>query len=73
MLRLEEYQVRCRETALPARTMSELASDIEGGDLPEIIAEQLGDVLRWVAAYAERIGYTLSEIAEGGLEHDNKV
>ncbi len=59
MLRLEEYQVKCYGSALPEESVEVLGR-------MEVSPEVACKLLRWVAEYAERCGYTLSEIAEYG-------
>ena len=69
MIRLEEFQVKCYERKCPERSVTEVAQELEdkvnGIDVDkEEVADSLRDMLVYVAKFADKIGYTLGEVAE---------
>ena len=69
MIRLEEFQVKCYERECPERSITEVAQELEdkvnGIDVnKEEVADSLRDMLVYVAKFADKIGYTLGEVAE---------
>ena len=69
MIRLEEFQVKCYERECPERSITEVAQELEdkvnGLDVDkEEVADSLRDMLVYVAKFADKIGYTLGEVAE---------
>lgn len=69
MIRLEEFQVKCYERECPERSITEVAQELEDKvndtDVDkEEVADSLRDMLVYVAKFADRIGYTLGEVAE---------
>ena len=69
MIRLEEFQVKCYERECPERSLTEVAQELEdkvnGIDVDkEEVADSLRDMLVYVAKFADKIGYTLGEVAE---------
>ena len=69
MIRLEEFQVKCYERECPERSVTEVAQELEdkvnGTDVDkEEVADSLRDMLVYVAKFADKIGYTLGEVAE---------
>lgn len=69
MIRLEEFQVKCYERECPERSITEVAQELEdkvnGVDVDkEEVADSLRDMLVYVAKFADKIGYTLGEVAE---------
>lgn len=69
MIRLEEFQVKCYERECPERSITEVAQELEdkvnGIDVDkEEVADSLRDMLVYVAKFADKIGYTLGEVAE---------
>ena len=69
MIRLEEFQVKCYERECPERSITEVARELEdkvnGIDVnKEEVADSLRDMLVYVAKFADKIGYTLGEVAE---------
>lgn len=69
MIRLEEFQVKCYERKYPERSVTEVAQELEdkvnGTDVDkEEVADSLRDMLVYVAKFADKIGYTLGEVAE---------
>ena len=69
MIRLEEFQVKCYERECPERSITEVARKLEdkvnGIDVDkEEVADSLRDMLVYVAKFADKIGYTLGEVAE---------
>lgn len=69
MIRLEEFQVKCYERECPERSVTEVAQELEdkvnGTEVDkEEIADSLRDMLVYVAKFADKIGYTLGEVAE---------
>ena len=69
MIRLEEFQVKCYERECPERSITEVAQGLEdkvnGIDVDkEEVADSLRDMLVYVAKFADKIGYTLGEVAE---------
>ena len=69
MIRLEEFQVKCYERECPERSVTEVAQELEnkvnGIDVDkEEVADSLRDMLVYVAKFADKIGYTLGEVAE---------
>ena len=69
MIRLEEFQVKCYERECPERSITEVARELEdkvnGIDVDkEEVADSLRDMLVYVAKFADKIGYTLVEVAE---------
>lgn len=69
MIRLEEFQVKCYERECPERSITEVARELEdkvnGIDVDkEEVADSLRDMLVYVAKFADKIGYTLGEVAE---------
>lgn len=69
MIRLEEFQVKCYERECPERSIAEVAQELEdkvnGIDVDkEEVADSLRDMLVYVAKFADKIGYTLGEVAE---------
>ena len=69
MIRLEEFQVKCYERKCPERSVTEVAQELEdkvNGIVvdKEEVADSLRDMLVYVAKFADKIGYTLGEVAE---------
>ena len=69
MIRLEEFQVKCYERECPERSVTEVAQELEdkvNGIVvdTEEVADSLRDMLVYVAKFADKIGYTLGEVAE---------
>ena len=69
MMRLEEFQVKCYERECPERSVTEVAQELEdkvNGIVvdTEEVADSLRDMLVYVAKFADKIGYTLGEVAE---------
>ena len=69
MIRLEEFQVKCYERECPERSVTEVAQELEdkvnGTEVDkEAVADSLRDMLVYVAKFADKIGYTLGEVAE---------
>ena len=65
MIRLEEFQVKCYEREYPERSITEVAQELEDiGEDKEKVADLLRDMLVYVAKFADKIGYTLGEVAE---------
>lgn len=73
MIRLEEFQVKCYERKCPERAIIDVATELENGingvplftdEDKERLADSLRDMLVYVAKFADRIGYTLGEVAE---------
>lgn len=69
MIRLEEFQVKCYERECPERSITEVAQELEdkvnGTEVDkEEVADSLRDMLVYVAKFADKIGYTLGEVAE---------
>lgn len=65
MIRLEEFQVKCYEREYPERSITEVAQELEDiGEDKEKVADSLRDMLVYVAKLADKIGYTLGEVAE---------
>ena len=69
MIRLEEFQVKCYERECPERSITEVAQELEdkvNGIVvdTEEVADSLRDMLVYVAKFADKIGYTLGEVAE---------
>lgn len=69
MIRLEEFQVKCYERECPERSVTEVAQELEdkvnSTDVDkEEVADSLRDMLVYVAKFADKIGYTLGEVAE---------
>lgn len=65
MIRLEEFQVKCYERKYPERSITEVAQELEDiGEDKEKVADSLRDMLVYVAKLADKIGYTLGEVAE---------
>lgn len=69
MIRLEEFQVKCYERECPERSITEVAQELEDKvndtDVDkEEVADSLRDMLVYVAKFADKIGYTLGEVAE---------
>ena len=65
MIRLEEFQVKCYERKYPERSITEVAQELEDiGEDKEKVADLLRDMLVYVAKLADKIGYTLGEVAE---------
>ena len=69
MIRLEEFQVKCYERECPERSVTEVAQELEdkvdGTEVDkEVVADSLRDMLVYVAKFADKIGYTLGEVAE---------
>lgn len=65
MIRLEEFQVKCYERKYPERSITEVAQELEDiGEDKEKVADLLRDMLVYVAKFADKIGYTLGEVAE---------
>ena len=69
MIRLEEFQVKCYERECPERSITEVAQELEDkvNDIDvdkEEVADSLRDMLVYVAKFADKIGYTLGEVAE---------
>lgn len=65
MIRLEEFQVKCYERKYPERSITEVAQELEDiGEDKEKVADSLRDMLVYVAKFADKIGYTLGEVAE---------
>lgn len=73
MIRLEEFQVKCYERKCPGRSVTEVAQELEDkvngivvftDEDREEVADSLRDMLVYVAKFADKIGYTLGEVAE---------
>ena len=73
MIRLEEFQVKCYERECPERSVTEVAQFLEDkvngivvftDEGKEEVADALRDMLVYVSKFADRIGYTLGEVAE---------
>lgn len=65
MIRLEEFQVKCYERKYPERSITEVAQELADiGEDKEKVADSLRDMLVYVAKFADKIGYTLGEVAE---------
>lgn len=61
--------MKCYERKCPERSVTEVAQELEdkvnGIDVDkEEVADSLRDMLVYVAKFADKIGYTLGEVAE---------
>ena len=61
--------MKCYELKCPERSVTEVAQELEdkvnGIDVDkEEVADSLRDMLVYVAKFADKIGYTLGEVAE---------
>ena len=61
--------MKCYERECPERSVTEVAQELEdkvnGIDVDkEEVADSLRDMLVYVAKFADKIGYTLGEVAE---------
>lgn len=61
--------MKCYERECPERSVTEVAQELEdkvnGTDVDkEEVADSLRDMLVYVAKFADKIGYTLGEVAE---------
>lgn len=73
MIRLEEFQVKCYDRECPKLGIVEVAQQLEdkvngialfSEEDKEEAADSLRDMLVYVAKFADKIGYTLGEVAE---------